>query len=73
MKFINKKDFAKAALNKDVECFVVHISSLSLWSMIIYPSREAQIASLPIEDVIILTEYADFADSFSKKLAKVLL
>lgn len=36
MELIDKKNSAKAALNKEIEAFVVYISSLSLGSMPIY-------------------------------------
>ena len=51
MEIIDKKEFAKAALDENVEAFVVHVTSLSLTSMPIHPAREAQIASLVIEEV----------------------
>ena len=40
--------------DEHVEAFVVHVTSLNLNSMPIYPAREAQIASLVIEKVKIL-------------------
>ena len=51
VEIIDKKEFAKAALDENVEAFVVHVTSLSLNSMPIHPAREAQIASLVIEEV----------------------
>ena len=42
-------------LDEHVEAFVVHIISLSLNLMPIHPAREAQIASLDIEEVLIPT------------------
>ena len=40
VELIDKKEFAKAALDENIEVFVVHVSSLSLGSkMIIYPNR----------------------------------
>ena len=71
---INKKEFAKAALDENIEAFVVHVSSLSLGSkMTIYPAWEAQIAFLVTEKVTVPAKYSDFADVFFKKSAKVLL
>ena len=35
VKLTNKKEFAKAALNKNIEAFVVHMSSLSLRSKVL--------------------------------------
>ena len=49
VEIIDRKEFAKAALDEHVEAFVVHVTSLS--TMPIYPAREAQIASLVIEEV----------------------
>ena len=51
VEIIDKKEFTKAALDENVEAFVVHVTSLSLNSMPIHPAREAQIASLVIEEV----------------------
>lgn len=42
MELIDKKQFAKAALDENVEAFVVHVRSLSLEAkMTMYPAREA--------------------------------
>lgn len=40
--------------------------------MTIHQAREAQIALLLIKEVIILTEYADFANGFLQESAKIL-
>ena len=40
--------------------------------MMIYPVWEAQIALLLAKELIVLAEYSDFADVFSKKLVEVL-
>ena len=61
------------ALDENIEVFVVHVSFLSLGSkMTIHPAREAQIVSLLAKEVTVPTEYSDFTDVFSKKLAEVL-
>ena len=60
------------ALDENVEAFVVHVTSLSLTSMPIHPAREAQIASLVIEEVQIPSEYSDFSDVFSEERASIL-
>ena len=70
MEIIDKKEFAKAALDEHVEVFVVHVTSLS--TMAIHPAREAQIASLVAEEVQIPSEYSDFSDIFSEEKALVL-
>ena len=70
---IDKKEFAKATLDKNIEPFVVHISFLSLrLKMMIYPAQDAQIALLLAKKVTVPVEYADFADVFLNKLTKVL-
>ena len=72
VEIIDRKEFAKAALDEHVEAFVVHVTSLSLNSMSIHPAREAQIASLIAEEVKIPTDYSDFSDVFSEEKASVL-
>ena len=61
-------------MDKNVEAFVVHVTSINLskpkiW---IHPAREAQMAFLIVEEVKILTKYSDFADFFSEEKALVL-
>ena len=71
VEFINKKEFAKAVLDENIEAFVVYMNSLSLGSKImIHPARETQIALVLAKEVIVLAKYSDFADVFSKELAK---
>ena len=41
VEIIDKKEFTKAALDKNVEAFVVHMTSLSLTSMPIHPAQKA--------------------------------
>ena len=71
VELIDKKEFAKAALDKNFETFVIHIASLNLVPEI-HPDREAQIASLLTEKVKIPDEYSDFTNVFSKEKALVL-
>ena len=71
VELINKKEFAKAALDEKSETFVVHVASLNLTPGI-HPDRAAQIASLLAEEVRIPDEYSDFADVFSEEKALVL-
>lgn len=73
VEFINRKEFAKAVLDKEVKVMVVYVNSQSLGLMTILPTQEDQIALLLIEEVTILTEYADFANVFSKESAEILL
>ena len=71
IELINKKEFAKAALDEKSETFVAHVASLNL-APGIYPDRAAQIVSLLTEEVKISDEYSDFTDVFSKEKALVL-
>ncbi len=73
MELINKKGFAKAALDENVEAFVAHVASLNLGSkMSIHSAQEAQIASLLTEEVTIPAEYLDYTDVFLKNSASEL-
>ena len=70
---IDKKEFFKAALDKNIEIFMIHVSSLSLESkMTIHLAQEAQIALLLAKKVTVPTEYSDFANIFSKESTEVL-
>ena len=71
VKIINQKKFAKAALDKNIEAFVVHVSFLGS-RMSIYPAKKTQLASLLTKKVTVPTEYSDFANVFLEKLANVL-
>ena len=71
VEIINQKKFANAALNKSVEAFVLHFSSLES-RITIYPIRKAQLALLLAKEVTMPTNYLDFADVFLKKWANVL-
>ena len=51
VEIIDRKEFTKAALDKNVEAFVVHVTSFSLNLMLIYPTQGAQIALLVIKKV----------------------
>ena len=64
VEIIDKKEFATAALNEDDETFVMHMAALSVGSNV-HPSRQAQIASLDVEEVTIPAEYLDYTDVFS--------
>lgn len=47
VEFINKKEFAKATLNKNSETFVIHVVVLKIPSrMTIYPFRAVQVPTL---------------------------
>ena len=70
VEIINRKEFAKAALDEHVEAFVVHVTSLS--TMAIHPARKAQIALLVAKEVQILSKYSDFSDVFLEEKALIL-
>ncbi len=69
---IGKKEFAVVALDPEYKAFVVHIAALNVdLGDKVHPSRRTQIAHLkadkaPTKDP---SEYVDFADVFSPKLA----
>ena len=71
VKLINKKEFAKAALDEKSETFVVYVASLNLIPEI-HSDKTAQIASLLTEKVKILDKYSDFTDVFSEEKTLVL-
>ena len=71
VQIIDRKEFAKAALDPNKEAFVVHVATVTAEPMIIHPAREAQIALLKANEapVTIPVEYSDFSDVFSEKSA----
>ena len=71
VELIDKKKFAKMALDEKSEAFVVHVASFNLTPEI-YLNRAAQIASLLAKEVKIPDEYSDFADVFPEAKALVL-
>ena len=73
IELIDKKEFAKVALDENIETFVLHMSSLSLGSkMTIHLAWKPQIALLLAKEVTISAKYSDFTDVFLKKSAEVL-
>ena len=75
VELMNKKEFAKVALDKNSETFVVHVTSLSSTSLDVYPFRRPQISGLIAEEAPtkVPDKYANFADVFSPDLAAKLL
>ena len=71
VELINKKEFAKVALDRNSETFVIYIVSLNLVPGI-HLDREAQIASLLTKEVKISDKYSDFTDVFSEEKTLVL-
>ena len=72
IKIIDQKEFAKAALDENIEAFVMHVISLGS-KISIYPSKKAQLVLLLSEEVTVPVEYSDFADVFLKKSTNILL
>lgn len=65
---MNKKEFAKTILNKNVKTFIVHILSLSSRLKIsIYSPKKAQIVLFFTKKVIISSKYLDIFNIFLKK------
>ena len=72
VEIIDKKEFTKAALDKNDKAFVMHVTSFNLNSMLRYTIREAQIALLVTKEVKILNTYSDFSDVFLEEKALIL-
>ena len=70
VEIVNWKEFAKAALDENVEALVVYVSFLRL-KMSIYPVRKAQLVLLVIKEANVPIKYMDFADIFSEKSANI--
>ena len=71
VEIINWNEFAKTALDKNVEAFVVHVSSLGS-RITIHLVKEAQLALLLVKKVTVPIEYSDFANVFLEKSANIL-
>ena len=71
VELIDKKEFAKAALDENFETFVVYIASFDL-APGIHPDRETQITFLFTKNVKILDKYSDYTDVFSEEKAVIL-
>ena len=72
VELIGKKKFAKTALDENVEAFIVYMAFFTL-KILIYPAQKAQITLLIAKKVTVPAKYINFANIFSKKLAKILL
>ncbi len=46
VKVIDKREFAKTALDKNSETFIMYVSALDIAKLLIYPSGTAQITAL---------------------------
>ena len=71
VKIIDKKEFAKVALDEHIEAFLMYVTSLLIRA--IHPARKARIALLVAKEVQIPTQHLDFLDVFLKEKASILL
>lgn len=55
------------ALNKNLEAFVIHITSFCLSQILIHLAQITQIALLVVKKIVIPVEYLDYTDVFLKK------
>ena len=70
VKIINKREFAVVVLNVDDKIFVVHVAALvKPTTMLIYPSYQTLITTLPSKETGIPTKYSDFCNIFSSDSA----
>lgn len=74
VELIDKKRFAKTKMDKNVENFVIYITSLILSkpTMRIHLARKAQIALLFAKEVKISIKYSDFSNMFLEEKVLVL-
>ena len=75
VELINKKEFAKAALDKNFETFVVYVVSFSSTPFNVHLFCKSQISGLTAKKILpkVPAKYLDFADFFSPDLASKLL
>ena len=71
MKIMDEKKFAKAALDKYIEIFLVFVTFLL--TIIIHLAKKAQIALLVIKKMQIQSKYLGFLNIFLEKKALILL
>lgn len=64
---IKKKEFAKAILEKNVEVFVVYVSSFCFSLTSIHLTRKLSISLLFIKKIMIPIKYSNFSNVFFKK------
>ena len=71
VELINKKEFAKAALDGNSKTFVVHVASLSSAPFVVNPFRRPEISGLIAKEasIKIPDKYIAFADVFFLDLA----
>ena len=74
VEFINKKEFAKVALDKNFKTFVIHVASLNSILLNIYPFHRPQISGLITKKALtkVPNKYVNFVDIFSLDLVSKL-
>ena len=70
VELIDKKKFAKKALNENFETFVTYVTSLA--SISVHLKKETYIAFLFNQEVKILDKYSDFVNVFLKEKSLIL-
>lgn len=60
-------------MDENIKTFVIYVNSLNLGSKMINPARKAHIAQILTKKVTMPSKYANFANVFLKKLAKVVI
>lgn len=73
IEIIDKKEFSKAALDRNIEAFGINVIFLNFSSILIYPAKKAQTTYLITEKIKISTKYSDFLDVFLEKKTLMLL
>ena len=73
MEIIDKKEFTKTLLDKNIEAFIIYVTSFNLNSILIHSVQKTYIALLFIKKVQISYKYSDFSDIFLKKNTLILL
>ena len=74
IELIDKKEFAKAMLEKNIEIFVIYISFLSLiLKMTIHLTKKVQIALIFAKKVTVSVKPSDFANLFFEMTTNVFL
>ena len=74
VELIDKKEFAKVTLDKNIETFMVYVNFLSQGlRMTIHLAKKVQIFLLIVKKISILAKYLDFANVFLEKSANIFL
>ena len=73
MKTINKKEFTKVELDKNVKAFIIYKTFFNLNLMSIHPAHKVRISLLVAKKVKIAHKYLDFLNIFLKEKTLILL